>query len=87
MQTYYRFKSIFKKKIYLTAIGNRDNRKSFTQGFSAHDLAIERGRYENIKPEKRICKNCQTRETEDEFQLLITCPKYFYYMTSLLFSG
>ena len=30
MRTYYRFKPIFKKEIYLNVIGNRDIRKSFT---------------------------------------------------------
>ena len=38
MKTFYRFKLIFKKEIYLNVIGNRDIRKGFTQfRVSAHD--------------------------------------------------
>ena len=60
-------------------MNNRDVRKSFTRfRVSAHDLAIERGRYKNIKSENRICKNCQTQEIENEIHFLINCPKYSY---------
>ena len=53
MRTYYRFKPIFKKEIYLNIIGNRDIKKSFTQfRVSAHDFSIEIGRYKNIKKMK-----------------------------------
>ena len=77
MRTYYRFKPIFKKEIYLNIIGNRDIRKSFAQlRVSAHDLSIEKGRYKNIKLENSTCKNCQSLEIEDEFHFLITCPQY-----------
>ena len=78
MRTYYRFKPIFKKEIYLNVIGNRDIRKSFTQfKVSAHDLSIEKGRHiKNIKLENRTCKKCQSLEIEDEFHFLIICPQY-----------
>ena len=77
MRTYYKFKTIFKKEIYLNVIGNRDIRKSFTQfRVSAHALSIEKGRHINIKLENRTCKNCQSLEIEDEFHILITCPQY-----------
>ena len=87
MRTYYRFKPIFKKEIYLNIIGNRDIKKSFTQfGVSAHDLSIEKGRYKNIKKnENTTCTNCQSLEIEDEFYFLIICPlllnvKYYFHM-------
>ena len=77
MRTYYRFKPIFKKEIYLNVIRNRDIRKSFTQfRVSVHDLPIEKGRHKNIKLENRTCKNCQTLEIEDKFHFLITCLQY-----------
>ena len=77
MRTYYKFKPTFKKEIYLNVIRNRDVRKCLTRfRISAHDLEIEKGRYKNIKSDKRICKNCQTLEIEDEFHFLIRCPKY-----------
>ena len=68
MRTYYRFKPIFKKEIYLHVIGNRDIMKSFTQfRVSVHDLSKEKRRHKNIKLENNICKNCQSLEIEDEF--------------------
>ena len=73
------FKQIFKREPYLNVVNNRDVRKSFIRfRVSAHDLAIERGRYKNIKSKSRICKNCQTREIENEIHFLINCPKYSY---------
>lgn len=77
LRTYYTFKSTFKKEIYLKAIKNRDVRKCFTQfRISAHQLAIERGRYRNIKATERICKYCNKNETEDELHFLVKCQKY-----------
>ena len=59
LRTYNTFKQIFKCEPYRNVVNFRDVRKSFTRfRVSAHDLAIERGRYENIKSENRICKNC-----------------------------
>ena len=59
LHTYNTFKQIFKCDPYRNVVNFRDVRKSFTRfRVSAHDLAIERGRYKNIKSENRICKNC-----------------------------
>ena len=77
LRTYYTFKPIFKKEIYLRSITNRDVRKCFTQfRISAHQLAIEKGRHRNIKAHNRLCKFCQTNEVEDEFHFLIKCQKF-----------
>ena len=77
LRTYYTFKPIFKKEIYLRSIINRDVRKCFTQfRISAHQLAIEKGRHRNIKAHNRLCKFCQTNEVEDEFHFLIKCQKF-----------
>ena len=44
-----------KKEIYLQAIKNRDVRKCFTQfRISAHQLAIGRVRYRNIKADEEF---------------------------------
>ena len=77
LRTYYTFKPIFKKEIYLRSIINRDVRKCFTQfRISAHQLAIEKGRHRNIKAHNRLCKFCQTNEVEDEYHFLIKCQKF-----------
>ena len=50
LRTYFCFKPNFKKENYLHVIKNRDVRECFTQfRISAHQLAIERGRYKNRK--------------------------------------
>ena len=41
---------------------------------SSHDLEIEKGRYYQIEPEKRICKLCNVEE-EDEMHFLLKCSK------------
>ena len=47
---------------------------------SAHKLRIETERFNNklqyIPPEMRTCLNCNREETEDEFHVVIACPKY-----------
>ena len=73
-RTYFCFKPNFKKENYLHVIKNRDVRKCFTQfRISAHQLAIERGRYKNIKANERFCKYCQAKEVEDEIHFLVKC--------------
>ena len=48
-----------KNEIYLQAIKNRVIRKCFSQfRISAHQLAIERGRYRNMKAKEKNCKLC-----------------------------
>ena len=50
----------------------RQNNKHTQFGISAHDLRIERGRYEGLKVEDRICNTCNLN-IEDEFHLLMIC--------------
>ena len=77
LRTYFCFKPKFKKEIYLRIIQNREVRKCYTEfRISAHQLAIERGRYKNVKSTERICKNCHTNEVESEMHFLLQCQKY-----------
>ena len=43
---------------------------------SSHDLLIEKGRYQNIPREERICEKCSLHEIEDEFHFIFICPCY-----------
>ena len=43
---------------------------------SSHDLAIEKGRYNNINRENRLCTYCNMNVIENEFHFLLVCPKY-----------
>jgi hypothetical protein len=61
---------------YLSLIQNPTIRTTFSQyRISNHKLQIERGRYENIPREERICKLCDSGEVENEFHFAVTCPK------------
>jgi hypothetical protein len=53
---------------YLSIIDNPTIRITFSKyRVSNHKLQIERGRYENIHHEERICKLCDSGEVENEF--------------------
>ncbi len=43
---------------------------------SAHRLAIEKGRYQNIDRNERLCKSCNNGNIEDEFHFFSVCPHY-----------
>ena len=42
---------------------------------SAQNLAIERGRQQNVERCLRKCSYCDINEIEDEFYFVIVCPK------------
>ena len=43
---------------------------------SSHELHIERGRYENIPRDERICQCCNMSQIESEYHFLFVCPLY-----------
>ena len=77
MRTYIKFKQHFAIEEYLTSL-QPGIRKALTRfRISAHNLAIERGRY-NRPPthlEKRSCPHCPSN-VEDELHFIIKCPQY-----------
>ena len=76
MRTYIQFKSHFEFEDYLN-ISNVKHRKAMTKlRISAHRLAIERGRYNNIPLDKRICTTCQGQIIEDEYHFLLKCIQH-----------
>ena len=43
---------------------------------SAHSLAIETGRHQNIGKHERKCIFCNTNAIENEYHFLLVCPYY-----------
>ena len=43
---------------------------------SSHDLAIERGRYQNTPRDERICKKFNLNLVENGYHFLLVCSKY-----------
>lgn len=62
---------------YLNNIHDKRYRIALTEfRISAHNLAIERGRYENILREERKCIYCNLNVKETEFHFLLVCTFY-----------
>ncbi len=82
MRTYYKFKNSFKYESYLDFNKDFKKRRSITKlRISSHRLEVEIGRYQtkNItrtKYENRLCKMCDLSDIEDEYHVLLVCPKY-----------
>ena len=77
MRTYITFKTRFQYENYLHLLTG-DFQKYFTRfRISAHNLAIERGRYNRppIPCELRICPNCSSG-IQDENHFLLECNEY-----------
>lgn len=75
--TYARYKHEFNCENYLDFIANNKYKVAFTRfRLSSHDLQIERGRYENIARNERICKCCNMSKIENEYHFLLVCPLY-----------
>ena len=73
LRTYKTFKSSFTPEPYIDLVQNRNQRKFLTRfRSSAHNLDIERLRYQNIPVGDRICKYCKhlhnyDKNIDDEF--------------------
>lgn len=78
LDTYFKFKVNYCFETYLL-IENFNIRRTICKlRISAHDLQIERKRYDKNKTERseRKCLNCSLDKVEDETHFLIECPKY-----------
>ena len=90
LQMYARYKHDFESENYLDFITEKKYKIALTQfRLSSHDLAVERGRYENLIRNERICKLCNSNCVENEYHVLLACPFYrelnYVYMSSLLY--
>ena len=77
MRTYRKLKHHLNYEKYLDII-NKDYAKAFSRfRTSAHNLAIERGRYTKpyTPPNQRICPHCPNT-VQDEHHFLMSCSKY-----------
>lgn len=85
MRTFSLFKHEFMYESYLN-MGDERKRKALTRfRISAHQLAIERGRYTTppTPSDKRLCKYCQSQTVEDEYHFLMNCSYYNLLRNSL----
>ena len=75
--TYKHFKTRYCSEPYLKYIENPFERKQLTcYRISAHNLKIERGRYQNQERSNRLCTLCNSGEIEDELHFLMNCNYY-----------
>ena len=51
---------------------------------SSHDLAIEKGRHQNIARQERVCNNCTMNVLEKEYHYLLICPKLYNLRTKYI---
>ena len=51
---------------------------------SSHDLAIEKGRHQNIARQERVCNNCTMHVLETEYHYLLICPKFYNLRTKYI---
>ena len=78
LQCYSTFKNKLKRENYIVSNPINKRRNLTKLRISAHDLAVETGRYTSPKTprEQRTCILCTKREVEDEFHFLIKCDLY-----------
>ena len=85
---YAKFKSEFKFEKYLQVIENDKLRKTLTSfRVSAHNLEIERRRYQNIPREHRFCKLCNLKQVELEYHFLLVCPFHAVLRQTYMYLG
>ena len=82
LQTYSRFKTVFRFEPYLNIIRNKQIRICFSRfRMSSHDLEIERGSYDSKlkRLEARLCPHCRTLGfslSQDKVHFCSVCPMY-----------
>ncbi len=78
MRSYILFKNTFMLEDYLSIANEKHRRVMSKLRVSAHNLAVERGRYTRpVTPiNERVCKTCTGNKIEDERHFLIDCERY-----------
>ena len=77
LRTFYSFKSVFHKEVYLDVVKDRSHQQALTKlRISAHKLEIENGRYSKKSITDRLCKKCSQNKVEDETHFICDCSCY-----------
>ena len=72
MGTFYSFKSVFHREVYLDVVKDRSHQQALTKlRISAHKLEIENGRYSKKSITDRLCKKCSQNKVEDETHFIV----------------
>ena len=72
-----RFYIMNKRPVYVDKLRNRIDRSMICKiRISAHELAIEKGRYSNVPRSNRFCNACNANLIEDEEHFLLHCTAY-----------
>ena len=73
---YRTIKSSYAVDMYISVLNIRKFRHSYCSlKIGSLDLEIQRGRYNNVPRDQRLCKLCHN-EVEDEYHFLLKCPLY-----------
>ena len=76
LMLYREIKNVFEISEYLLRIKNRKYRQILSKiRLSSRQLAIEKGRHNNIERNQRYCRLCNS-DIEDEFHFIMICPAY-----------
>ena len=74
---YANFKYTLEPERYLHILQVRKHLIAFAKlRCASHNLAIEKGRHDNIPKEERLCTFCDFNVLEDEFHAVMICEKY-----------
>jgi len=87
LRTYKLLKPEYRMEQYLEIMKNEQHRITLTRlRLSAHNLAIETGRYTRPKTpvEERLCLYCNSESVENEQHFLLECTNYSEERSSLL---
>ena len=77
LRSYITYKSHFSFEYYLFEVKEFKLRRYIAKvRLSSHDFQIEKGRYDRTPVEERLCTNCNLRCVEDEYHVLLQCPRY-----------
>ena len=69
-------KELLKKERHLN-LHNFSNRNAITKiRSSSHNFTINTTKWYNLQEDMKICKNCETKERENEIQIIFSCNKY-----------
>ncbi|XP_063418062.1 uncharacterized protein LOC134700624 [Mytilus trossulus] len=80
LKFYQQFHNSKQRSSYVDVLSNRLERSSLCKiRLSAHNLAIEKGRYLGLATDERVCNVCKSGEVEDENHFLLKCEFFSNY--------